>query len=158
MKLSSSEGVSDQKVTSKQVMNNQRELGQERNDLQPSHCNKDDVEEQHVPVAAERIRKVCIEQTGKRKTFVLSWTTKMVHSRDEEDYGVNHEVNSPKISYNFLRWWWGRVTKLKQPWPEMLSKSCYGIFKKKLFSRFSTDWLTNCLMPSDSFNLTKATG
>jgi len=24
------------------------------------------------------------------------------NSGDEEDYGVNHEVNTPKISHNFL--------------------------------------------------------
>jgi len=61
----------------------------------------------------------------------ISWTTIVVHSRDDEGLGVSHEVNHRKISH---RWWWGRLSDQ----PKMLSRSCYRILKN--YSVELTNW------------------
>ena len=72
----------------------------------------------------------------------------MVHSRDDEEVGVAHEVKSPENQPQFSQTMIGQVklspTKLSDQ-PEMLLKVAMEFLKKKLFTEFSTD----CLMSSD---------
>jgi len=73
----------------------------------------------------------------------LSWTTIVVHSRDDQEVGMAHEVKSPDNQPQFSHTMMGKVklspNKLLDQ-PEILSKSCHWILKK-----ISTDWLTACL-------------
>ena len=47
----------------------------------------------------------------------------MVHSRDDEEVGMAHEVKTPEqFSQTMMRQYW-----LGFGGPEMLSKSCHGI-------------------------------
>jgi len=61
----------------------------------------------------------------------------VVHSRDDEEVGVAHEVKSPKNQPQFSQttmgqYWLGK-TKFSDR-SEMLLKSCHEIFKKTLLS------------------------
>jgi len=78
---------------------------------------------------------------------VISWTTIVVHSSDEE-CGVDHEVILKPLTI-FLNDDGLHITQLS----EIPSTSCYRILKIIIhLTEFSTDWLTNWLtdlMPSD---------
>jgi len=73
-----------------------------------------------------------------------SWTTIVVHSRDDQEVGVAHKVKSPKNQLQFSQmmlgqYWLGKTSPNKfSDWPKMLSKSCNGIYYSMEFS----DWLT----------------
>jgi len=66
----------------------------------------------------------------------------VVHSRDDQEVGVAHEVkspeNQPQFSQMTMGQYWLGITKLSDQ-PEMLSKSCYVILKKNYLAEFSTD-------------------
>jgi len=74
---------------------------------------------------------------------ILSWTTILVHSRDYQEVDVVHKVKSPvsqpQFSQTTIGQYWLGKTKPKQTSdrPEMLSKSCHGIQKKKYLTEFS---------------------
>jgi len=57
----------------------------------------------------------------------------VVHSRDDQEVGVAHKVeslkNQPQLSQTTMEQYWFSKTKLSDQ-PEILSKNCHGIFKK----------------------------
>jgi len=59
----------------------------------------------------------------------------VVHSRDDQEVGVAHEVKSPDNQPQFYQMMMGHYwldktkPKLVSDRPEMLSKSCHGILK-----------------------------
>jgi len=66
----------------------------------------------------------------------------MVHSRDDKEVGVAHEVKSPENQPEFSETTMGQVkvspNKLSDR-SEVLSKSCHGILKIIYLTEFSTD-------------------
>ena len=62
----------------------------------------------------------------------------MVHSKDDEEVGMAHEVklpkNQPQVSHMTMgQYWLGEAKPKKLSYrPEMLSKSCHGFKKKNL--------------------------
>ena len=102
-------------------------------------------------------KNLCFTCGNLLETCWLSWATIVDHSMDKEEVGVAHKVNSTK---NQPQMKMGvRQNKLSDQ-PEMLLKSCHGIFWKTLVYGIFY-WLTNnYLMPSDQHNsiMAKATG
>jgi len=58
--------------------------------------------------------------------------TIVAHSRDKEGYGMNHKVDSPKITYNFPRWLWGNIGYVKLSPKKLLDQSEMLLFWKKI--------------------------
>jgi len=75
-----------------------------------------------------------------------SWTTIVVHSRDDQEVHGIHKVKSPEyqlqLSQLTVGQYWLGPNKFSDR-PEMLSKSCHEIFKIFYLTEFSTDWLTD---------------
>ena len=87
-----------------------------------------------------------------------SWTTIMVHSRDDQEVGVAHKVKSPENQPHFSQTTMGQYW-LGETKPKQAFRSTRNAFKKFLWNfnffystDFITDWLTACLMPSDKRN------
>ena len=101
--------------------------------------------------------------------FIISWTTIVVHSWDNQGVGVAHEIQPSKNWHQFSQ------TMIGQYWldkskPKQAFRSTWNSFKKLLqslnflFNRILTDRLTGCLtdwqtdcltdwlMPSDKHN------
>ena len=77
---------------------------------------------------------------GDKPSFVrpghihVSWNTIVVHSRDNQEVGMVHEVKSPKNQPQFSQmtmgqYWLGVSLNKLSDQPEMLSKSFYRIKK-----------------------------
>jgi len=68
------------------------------------------------------------------------------NSGDEEGVGPNHKVNSPKTNHSFPL---GSISQVKlltrNTFNKLLQKFNFFTFYKTIFS---TDLLSNCLMPS----------
>jgi len=66
----------------------------------------------------------------------------MVHSRDDQEVGMAHKVNSPEnqpqFSQMMIGQYWLGLNKLPDQ-PKMLSKSCHGINFFFNLMAFSTD-------------------
>jgi len=68
----------------------------------------------------------------------------VVHSRDDEGVGMAHKIKPPKNQPQFSQtmmgqYWLDKLNPNKlSDQPEILSKSCYGIFEN-LFNGVSTD-------------------
>jgi len=67
----------------------------------------------------------------------------VVHSTDNQEVGVAHEVKSPENEPQFsqttmMGQYWLGPNKLSDQ-PKMLSKTCHGILKKVYLTEFSTD-------------------
>jgi len=68
----------------------------------------------------------------------------VVHSRDDEEVDVAHEVkspeNQPQISQMVIgQYWLGKTKPQKAFRSTMLPKSCHGILKFIYLMEFSTD-------------------